>query len=67
MNIKDIVYENGNVWVMKGKDAYYVMANTITHSVSESAYNLDQDGLSLAMRRCDWCAGRPAYNNFKGF
>lgn len=63
MTEKDIIHENGNVWVMRGKDAYYVMVNNITHSESESAYPLTDDGLSIAIARCNWCASRPAYQH----
>lgn len=51
MKISDIVYELGQFWVFKGKDAYYVMENGVTSSTSDSAYALDPDGLSIAIAR----------------
>lgn len=58
--VKDIVHENGDYWVARDKKhkAYIVYKNVITHAVSDSAYSLDEDGLSIAIARCDYLAGR---------
>jgi hypothetical protein len=56
----DIAYENGNAWVWKAKDCYCVMVCGITHSTSDSAYALDDDGLGIAKARCDYLAKRSA-------
>jgi len=58
--LKDIAYENGGYWVLKDRDAgaLIVFKAGVTHSVSDSAYKLDADGLSLAIARCDYLAGR---------
>jgi len=39
---------------------YVVYRNTITHSESDSAYPLDDNGLSLAMVRAKYISGRIA-------
>jgi len=54
MRESDIVYEKGNFWVHKDKTAYVVYRNTITHAESDSAYLLDDDGLSIAKARVDY-------------
>jgi hypothetical protein len=60
MKERDIVYENGTAWVFKDirKDCYTVFRAGITHSTSDSAYALDEDGLSLAKARVDYFAKR---------
>ncbi len=55
---KDMVYENGKAWVWRAKDCYYVMISGITHSTSDSAYSLDDNGLGIAKARCDYLAKR---------
>lgn len=35
---KDIIYENGKYWVFKTEKAYWVMENTITHSVRKGIF-----------------------------
>ena len=55
---KDIIHENGRFWVLKDKRAYTVMVSGITHSINESAYHLNDDGLSIAKFRCDYLAKR---------
>jgi hypothetical protein len=42
--------------VLDAKKAYLVMKTGTTHSISESAYKHDEDGLSLAIARCDYLA-----------
>ena len=51
-----IIYETGSFYVLKGKVAYYVMQNTSTHSVTDSAYRLNEDGLSIAICRAKYLA-----------
>ena len=57
---KDIVHENGKYWVMRNRKegCYSVMVSGVTHSVSDSHYSLDDDGLSIAVARCDYLAQR---------
>jgi hypothetical protein len=57
---KDIAYSNGKAWVWKGREGYYVMVNGVTHSESDSCYDLNEDGLSIAKARCDYLAKRRA-------
>ena len=56
----DIAYENGRVWVLTDKkNSQYTVfvANSATHcSKGDSAYTLDDDGLSIAKARCDYLA-----------
>lgn len=61
---KDIVHENGKYWVMRNRKerCYSVMVSGATHSVSDSHYSLDDDGLSIAVARCDYLA-RPKKKN----
>ena len=56
MRESDIVYENGDYWVAKERSAYTVYKSRLTHSVSDSSYQRDADGLSLAIARCDYLA-----------
>ncbi|KVV40793.1 hypothetical protein WT27_12740 [Burkholderia territorii] len=58
MQEKDIKHEAGRFWVGDTNDSYVVFASGITHSVSESAYACDADGLSIAVARCDYLARR---------
>lgn len=57
---KDIMHENGNVWVLRENEAYTVMVSGITHSISDSSYHPNDDGLSLAKARCDYLARKGA-------
>ena len=52
----DIILEIGSYFVLKLKDSYGVFVNGITHSVSDSFYKLDADGLSIAVARCKYLA-----------
>jgi len=58
--VADIMHENGNYWVCRDKkqEMYIVFKSGITHSVSDSAYPLTEDGLSIAIARCDYLAKR---------
>lgn len=58
MKESDIVYENGIFWVCKNKNDYTVYKSGITHSVSDSSYEKNEDGLSIAKARCDYLANR---------
>ena len=53
-----IAYENKHYWVLTDtkKKCYVVFESGITHSTSDSFYNLNEDGLSLAKARCDYLA-----------
>lgn len=54
--IEDIIHENGKFWVLRDKTGYHVMHTGVTHSVSESSYELTDDGKSIAIARCDYLA-----------
>jgi hypothetical protein len=55
MSEKDILYENGDFWVMKSQGYYYVMKNGLTHAISENTAYAD---LSIAKARVDYLARR---------
>lgn len=57
---KDIAHENGDFWVLSNRYGYHVMRSGITHSIGDSSYSLDDNGLSLAVARCDYLAKRKA-------
>lgn len=59
---EDIVHERGKVWVLRDRPekAYSVCVSAGTHSIVDSAYRLDPDGLSIAIARCDYLATRNA-------
>lgn len=54
--IQDIKHENGSYWVLDTKDSYAVMLNGVTHSTSDSSYARTDDGLSIAIARCNYLA-----------
>jgi len=54
----DIMHENGRFWVAREPYGYVVYVAGITHSAHESAYALDDGGLSIAVARCDYMAKR---------
>jgi hypothetical protein len=56
MKESDIMHENGNYWVARERDRYTVYQPGVTHSVSDSSYRKDADGLSIAIARCDYLA-----------
>lgn len=58
MRESDIVFEDDQYWVYRTKTSYDVMKNKGTHSELDSAYALDEDGLSIAVARCKYLAGR---------
>lgn len=51
---KDIAYENGRAWVLRERDAYTVYIAGLTHSKSDSAYVLTDDGFGIARARADY-------------
>lgn len=53
-----IKHESGNYWVLDTGKAYVVMAIGITHSTTDSAYERSDDGLSIAIARCNYLAKR---------
>lgn len=55
---KDIKHENGMFWVLDDKTSYDVMCSGITHSTMDSAYHHNEDGLSIAVARCNYLAKR---------
>jgi len=58
MRIKeeDIMYENTHAWILKTPQGYEVCLHGLCYSVIDSMYSSDQDGLSIAMARCDYIA-----------
>lgn len=54
----DIVHENGRLWVLRDKKyhCYTVYETGITHSEADSAYRMNDNGLSIAKARCDYLA-----------
>lgn len=58
MKEADIKHENGRFWVGDNKKDYTVYESGITHSTPDSSYEHDEDGLSIAIARCDFLAER---------
>lgn len=59
MKEKDIKHENGVFWVGDTGDSYTVYEAHVCHySVPDSSYARDQDGLSIAVARCNYLAHR---------
>lgn len=60
MRESDILYENGEYWVCRNRRAntLVVFKTGATHSVSDSAYCNNPNGLSIAIARCDYLAKR---------
>lgn len=58
MTEQDIVFECGDYWVCRDKEAkqYVVYKVGVTHSTADSAYAMDEDGLSIAIYRCKYLA-----------
>lgn len=57
----DIMHENGSFWVLKQKHGYTVFKpyeGGLCASESDSTYALTDDGLSLAVYRCNYLAKR---------
>lgn len=60
MREADIMHENGPYWVLRERDGYMVLKSGVTHSVSDSTYAKTADGLSIAIARANYLAGRNA-------
>ena len=56
MKETDIMHENGDYWVARERDRYTVYQSGVTHSVGDSSYGKSDDGLTLAVARCDYLA-----------
>lgn len=56
MKEKDIKHESGDFWIGDNGNAYTVYrANTAVHySTPDSSYARTDDGLSIAIARCDY-------------
>lgn len=57
---KDIIYERDGFWVCKDRGSYIVFrpSPSFTHSISDSGFPIDEDGLSCAKARVDYLARR---------
>lgn len=53
-----IKHESGKYWVLDTGKSYAVMAIGVTHSTTDSAYERSDDGLSIAIARCNYLAKR---------
>jgi hypothetical protein len=61
MTERDIKHENGSFWVLDTRKAYAVMRpHGAIASESDSAYARTDDGLSIAVARCDYLARQAA-------
>lgn len=54
MKEADILFEEGDFWVMRHNAIYYVMQNTTTHSTSRQGF----DDMSLAVAYAKYLAKR---------
>ncbi len=55
-----IKHEAGDFWVCDADKQYTVYESGITHSLSDSSYQHNEDGLSIAIARCNYLAKRQA-------
>lgn len=64
MTEQDIIIENGSYWVGRDRQAkqYVVYKTGVTHSVADSAYVMNEDGLSIAVYRCNYLAAKEKAN-----
>jgi hypothetical protein len=53
-----IIYELGQYWVGDTGKHYTVFKIGVTHSILDSSYRRDKNGLSVAVARCDYIANR---------
>lgn len=60
MRESQIKHENGDIWVCDTRDSYTVYVAGLTHSIPDSSYAHDADGLSIAIARCNYLAKAPA-------
>lgn len=58
MREQDIKHESGRFWVGDTKNSYTVYATGVTCSNPDSSYDRDEDGLSIAVARCNYLARR---------
>ena len=59
--ISDIMHENGRFWVYRAPKGYWVMKDGPGFSISDGIeYPKTPDGLSIAVKYCDYRAGRAA-------
>lgn len=61
MRESDIMHECGGYWVGRDRDSYTVYRIKGYVSYPDSSYNRDEDGLSIAIARCDYLAKREFY------
>jgi hypothetical protein len=56
MKEQDIIYDLGDFWVGRNHSppGYTVYRTGTTHSVPDSTYNYNDDGLSIAKARADY-------------
>lgn len=66
MRESDIMYENGEYWVCRGRGGYTVYETGLTHSTADSSYPRDADGLSIAIARCDYLEARRVRASLRG-
>ena len=66
--LQDVMYERGAAQVLRDRSnrRFVVLVAGSTHSTSDSAYPLDDDGLSLAMLRAETLAARAAVASAHG-
>lgn len=59
MRERDIKHENGRYWVGDTRDSYTVYCvHPLLASYPDSSYAHDEDGLSIAVARCNYLAER---------
>jgi len=58
MRERDIMFETSTHWVGRQRGRYVVFEVHATHSVSDSAYALTPDGLSIAIARAKYLSQR---------
>lgn len=56
MRESDIKHENGRFWVGSVKNTYTVYEIKDCASYPDSSYEHNEDGLSIAIARCDYLA-----------
>lgn len=56
MKESDILFESGEYFVLKNGKSVSVNKNLLTHSLQDSVYSNDPDGISIAICRCKYLA-----------
>lgn len=65
MNESCIKHENGSYWVCDDRTQFTVYVAGLTHSRADSSYAHTEDGLSIAIARCNYLARtRPNPNHY---